>query len=58
MRYFIEINRKDWTIVFVFGLVFSSILGGFISLILNIPVIKGMISGAILGFLYLCFPLL
>jgi two-component system LytT family sensor kinase len=55
MRYFIEINRKDWTIVFVFGLVFGSILGGFISLILNIPVIKGMISGAIFGFFIFVF---
>ena len=55
MRYFIEINRKDWTIVFVFGLVFGPILGGFISLILNIPVIKGMISGAIFGFFIFVF---
>lgn len=55
MKYYIEINKKDWTIVFIFGLIFGSILGGFISLILNIPIIKGMISGSIFGFFIFVF---
>lgn len=50
MKYYIDINKKDWMIVFVFGLVFGSILGGFISLILNINVVKGLFSGLIFGF--------
>jgi sensor histidine kinase YesM len=50
VKYFIDISKQDWLIVFVFGIIFGGVLGSFITVLTGSgSLYNGFISGVIFG---------
>lgn len=50
MKYFVDISKQDWLIVFIFGTVFGGVLGSFITVLIKAGnLYSGFITGLIFG---------
>ncbi|WP_297887975.1 histidine kinase [Sulfurihydrogenibium sp.] len=56
MKYFIDISKQDWLVVFIFGIIFGGVLGSFITILISAgSIYRGFFTGIIFGsfiFLY------
>ncbi|MFN3787372.1 sensor histidine kinase [Sulfurihydrogenibium azorense] len=50
MKYFIDISKQDWLVVFLFAIVFGGVLGSFITVLIGIgSLYQGLLTGVIFG---------
>lgn len=50
MKYFIDISKQDWLVVFLFAIVFGGVLGSFITVLIGIESLyQGLVTGVIFG---------